>query len=69
MADASPHKIGKYLPGIHIPVLSESYIKALKPDYVVILPWNLRDEITEQLNYINEWGGKFVTAIPKLEVF
>jgi 2-polyprenyl-3-methyl-5-hydroxy-6-metoxy-1,4-benzoquinol methylase len=69
VVDASPHKQGKYLPGVHIPILNEEIIKKTKPDYIVILPWNLRNEISAQLNYIKEWGGKFVTAVPTIEIF
>ena len=68
VVDASPHKQGRYLPGSHIPVVSEERIRESRPDFVVILPWNLRQEITEQLGYIRDWGGKFVTAIPNLAV-
>ncbi len=67
--DANPHKQNKYLPASHIPVVNEEQLKIAKPDYVIILPWNLRKEITEQLSYIKEWGGKFVVAIPELETF
>lgn len=68
VADASPHKQGRYLPGSHIPVISESELRQMKPDYVVVLAWNLWPEITAQLSYIKEWGGKFVRAIPNLEI-
>ena len=68
VVDASPYKQNKYLPGAHIPVKSEYTIKEQKPDYIIILPWNLRDEISKQLNYISEWGGQFVTCIPELKV-
>jgi len=68
VVDRNPAKQGKYLPGSRIPVVDESYIHSEKPDYVVILPWNLRNEVMIQLAYISEWGGRFVTAIPKLEV-
>jgi hypothetical protein len=68
VVDASPHKQGRYLPGSRIPVVAETRIRETRPDFVVILPWNLREEITEQLAYIREWGGKFVTAVPQLEV-
>jgi len=68
VVDASPHKQGLFLPGTHIPVVSESRLRTEKPDFVVIFPWNLRQEITEQLQYIREWGGKFVTAVPSLVV-
>jgi len=53
----------------HIPVVSEKSIKDTKPDYIIILPWNLKSEITDQLSYIRQWGGKFVIAIPELTVF
>ena len=68
VVDASPHKQGRYLPGSHILVVSEERIRESRPDFVVILPWNLRQEITEQLGYIRDWGGNFVTAIPNLAV-
>ena len=68
VADASPHKQGRYLPGSHIPVISPEKIKELQPDYLIIFPWNLRDEIIQQNSYIREWGGKFVTVIPRLEI-
>lgn len=66
LVDASPHKQGRFLPGSHIPVVHEDNIRRTKPDYVLILPWNIRHEIVEQLGYIREWGGKFVVAIPQL---
>jgi SAM-dependent methyltransferase len=68
IVDASPHKQGKFIPGMHIPIVEEKEIKKLKPDYVLVLPWNLIDEIKGQLSYINNWGGKFVTAVPDLKV-
>lgn len=66
VVDANPHKQDKFLPASHIPVVNEQFLKDAKPDYVIILPWNLKDEISTQLNYIREWGGQFVTAIPSL---
>lgn len=69
VVDASPHKQAKFLPGVHIPVFDEEKIKSEKPEYIVILPWNLRNEISEQLSYIRNWGGKFVVAVPRLEIF
>jgi len=69
VVDASPYKQNKYLPGSHIPVYSEEKIAEYKPDYVIILPWNLKKEITEQLSYIRKWDGQFVTFIPGLNVF
>lgn len=68
VVDANPHKQGKWLPASHIPVVQESELKKVQPDYVIILPWNLKDEITKQLAYIKEWGAQFVIPIPHLEV-
>jgi SAM-dependent methyltransferase len=69
VVDRSPGKIGTYLPGSRIPVYEEAKLRESKPDYIILMPWNLRDEITAQLSYIREWGGKFVVALPSLEVF
>ena len=69
VVDANPHKQNKFLPASHIPVMNEDELKKSKPDFVIILPWNLKTEITVQLNYIQDWGGKFVVAIPELEIF
>jgi hypothetical protein len=66
--DASPHKQGKFLPGSRIPVVDEAHLRADRPDFVVVLPWNLRGEIVAQLSYIREWGGRFVTAVPGLDI-
>jgi len=66
--DASPFKQGKYLPGTHIPITNESKIKEIKPDYIIIFPWNLQDEIIEQLKYVKEWDCKFVIPIPELRI-
>ena len=66
--DRSPHKQGLFLPGTHIPIYHPDRIAETKPDYLLILPWNLRSEIVEQMVHIREWGGKFVVPIPKLEV-
>lgn len=68
VVDANPHKQDKYLPGSHIPVVGEHCIKEHKPDFVIIFPWNLKEELTGQLSYIKEWGGKFVIPIPALEI-
>jgi len=68
VVDANPHKQDKFLPASHIPVVNEEYLKNEKPDYVIILPWNLKEEIMGQLSYIKEWGGKFVIPIPELEI-
>ena len=67
--DRNPYKQGKFLPGTHIPILAPAAIRNNKPDYVLILPWNLRREISEQLAYIREWGAQFVVPIPEVEVF
>ena len=69
VVDVSPHKQGKVLPGSHIPVVKEDEITRLKPDYVLILPWNIQDEIMDQLNYIRKWSGKFVVPIPEIKIF
>ena len=66
--DRSPHKQGMFLPGTHIPIHHPDRIAADRPDYVLVLPWNLRTELTEQLAYIREWGGRLVFPIPSLEV-
>jgi 2-polyprenyl-3-methyl-5-hydroxy-6-metoxy-1,4-benzoquinol methylase len=67
--DRSPYKQGRFLPGNHIPIFHPDRIRETKPDYVVILPWNLKDEIMEQLRFIREWGGRFVVPIPKVTVY
>jgi SAM-dependent methyltransferase len=66
--DRNPYKQGKFLPGTHIPILHPDKIRETKPDYVLILPWNLRAEIRQQLSYVREWGGKLVVPIPEVEV-
>jgi SAM-dependent methyltransferase len=66
--DRSPHKQGHFLPGSHIPIYHPDRIRETKPEYVVILPWNLKVEIMEQLQYIREWGGRFVVPIPKVTI-
>ena len=66
--DRSPHKQGRYLPGTHIPIYAPEKLRETKPDYVLILPWNLKDEIVGQMAGIREWGGKFVVPIPRVEV-
>lgn len=68
VVDANPHKQNQFLPGSHIPVVAERYLIESKPDFIIIFPWNLIEELTHQLNYINEWGGKFVVPIPKVKV-
>jgi SAM-dependent methyltransferase len=69
VADASPHKQGRFLPGSGIPVVAPERIDADRPDFIIIFPWNLRDEIAGQLEHARTWGAKFVTAIPELRVW
>jgi hypothetical protein len=66
--DRNPFKIGKYLPGSKIKVQNEKLLKKDKPNYILILPWNLKKEIVKQLSYARKWNAKFITAIPKLKV-
>jgi 2-polyprenyl-3-methyl-5-hydroxy-6-metoxy-1,4-benzoquinol methylase len=66
--DRNPYKQGKYLPGTHIPIYHPERIRETRPDYVLILPWNIQDEILQQMAHIREWGGKFVVPIPDLKV-
>jgi hypothetical protein len=68
VVDKNPSKQGKYMPGSRIPIKTEEYLKNDKIDYVIILPWNLKDEVMTQLDYIKENDGQFVVAIPKLEI-
>ena len=68
VVDANPHKQNKYLPASHIPVYNEQHLKDSKPDYIIILPWNLKEEIVKQLDYANSWGAKFLVPIPNLQV-
>ena len=66
--DRNPYKQGKFLPGTHIPIYAPERIAETRPAWVLILPWNLRDEITRQMAFVREWGGRFVVAIPAVEV-
>jgi len=66
--DRSPHKQGLFLPGTHIPIHHPDRVAETRPDYVLILPWNLKDEIVQQLAYVREWGGRFVVPIPAVAV-
>ena len=66
--DRSPFKQGKFLPGTHIPIYAPERLSETKPDYILVLPWNLREEISRQLRYIGSWGGRLVFPIPELEV-
>jgi hypothetical protein len=66
--DRSPHKQGHFLPGTHIPILHPDVITTTKPDYLVILPWNIQEEVRQQMAHIREWDGRFVTLIPDVVV-
>ncbi len=66
--DNNPHKQGLYLPGTHIPIYHPDSIKKTKPDYLFVLPWNLKEEIIEQMSYVRKWGCRFVIPVPKLQV-
>jgi len=68
VVDRNPAKQSTFMPGSRIPIVSEDWLQDIKPDFVVILPWNLKTEIMQQLEYINTWGGRFVTAVPGLSV-
>ena len=67
--DLSPHKQGRYLPGTHLPIRDPEVIRQTRPDYLLILPWNLKDEIMEQMAHIREWGGQFVVPIPEVKLY
>ncbi len=69
ICDLSPHKQGQLMPASHIPIVSPDRLEIDKPDYIIIFPWNIKDEIMEQLSYARKWGTKFVVAIPELEIF
>ncbi len=68
VVDQNPAKQGKFLPGSRIPILDETWIEKEKPDYIVIFPWNLSNELKEQLKYVRAWDGQFVTAIPEIKI-
>ncbi|MDH5518950.1 MAG: SAM-dependent methyltransferase, partial [Acidimicrobiia bacterium] len=68
VVDANPHKQGRFLPGSHVPIVDEDHLKAAKPDYVLVLPWNLLDEISRQLHYIGDWGGRLLRAVPAITI-
>jgi 2-polyprenyl-3-methyl-5-hydroxy-6-metoxy-1,4-benzoquinol methylase len=68
VVDANPNKRNKFLPGSHIPVLDEAHLKNNKPDYIIIFPWNIKDEVMKQLSYVKEWKGQFLIPIPKPEL-
>ena len=66
--DRNPYKHGKFTPGTHIPIFAPEKIDETKPDYVLILPWNFKDEIVRQMSHIRTWGGQFVVPIPSVQV-
>lgn len=66
--DRNPEKAGCLLPGTHIPIYAPEKIREVKPDYVLILPWNLKNEIMQQMAHVRDWGGQFVLPIPEVEV-
>ena len=68
VVDLNPAKQGKAMPGSRIPIVDESRLQQEKPDYIVILPWNLKVEVILQLEYVRDWGGRFVTAVPSLRI-
>jgi hypothetical protein len=67
--DKSPYKQDHYLPGVRIPIHNPDMIKRTKPDYVLILPWNIKEEVMAQMEFLREWGGRFVVPIPEVKVF
>jgi hypothetical protein len=67
--DRNPYKHGRFTPGTHIPIFPPERLRETKPDYVLILPWNLQDEIIAQHGYIREWGGQFIVPIPEARVY
>jgi hypothetical protein len=67
--DRNPHKWGMFLPGTHIPIFPPEHIAETKPDRILILPWNLTDEITQQLDYTRDWGARFIVPIPDARIF
>jgi SAM-dependent methyltransferase len=69
VVDRNPYKQGKFLPGTHIPIYPPEKIRETKPDYILILPWNLKNEVMEQISYVRKWGGRFVVPIPEVKVY
>jgi hypothetical protein len=67
--DRSPHKQGHFLPGVHIPIYSPERIRQTQPDYLLILPWNIRAEVMEQMAFVRQWGCRFVVPIPEIKIF
>jgi hypothetical protein len=69
LADRNPNKQGKFLAGVHLPIFSPEKIQETKPDFILILPWSIKSELMNQMSYIGKWGGRFLVAIPKLEMY
>jgi hypothetical protein len=69
ICDAAPSKQNKFMPGSHIPIFSPAELSARKPDWVIILPWNIAKEVMQQEKQVLAWGGKFIVAVPELRVF
>jgi hypothetical protein len=69
VCDAAAAKQGKFMPGSHIPILAPSYLREMRPDYILILPWNIANEVVSSNEFVHEWGGKFVVVVPELKVF
>ncbi len=67
--DRNPHKQGKFIAGVRIPICHPDRIEETKPDYVVVLPWNIKNEIMNQISYIGRWGGKFILLIPETKMY
>jgi hypothetical protein len=67
--DRNPYKQGRFLPGTRIPIYHPERLAQTRPDYILIMPWNLKEEIAGQLDYTREWGARFVVAVPELQVF
>jgi hypothetical protein len=67
--DRNPYKQGKFLPGSHIPIYSPEHVHETRPDYLLILPWNLKGEIMQQMSSIRRWGGRFLVPIPEVQVY
>jgi len=68
VVDLNPAKQNQYMPGSRIPIVDEAHLKREKPDYVLLLPWNLKTEVAAQLSYIRDWGGRLVVAVPQIEI-
>ena len=68
VVDRNPAKQGKYLPGSRIPIVDEQYLRETRPDRILILPWNLKQEVMQQLDYVRDWDAQFVTAVPELDI-